>query len=274
MGIIEDTYKRFLQYQLAQQQQARARAALADQQRRTIAEAQAKALAEQETARKQVMDAEAERERVAESIRQEENARQGRASEATQGVNDIFSSFDDSFFDRVKGEYTAAYKPKMTENYDSAYKALMFALGRKGGIKSSSGQQRIGQMRGMLDTAESTLGDKASEYASGIRKGIDSERAGLLGRVSAAGGSMFPDEARTLATDRTNFLKTPEYYMSGVRSQPESYSPVGDLFSTLGGDLSGAASTERDLNSRNRSSSFFTDSPKRPTIVKSTKVVR
>lgn len=167
----------------------------------------------------------------AERARQEEAARQGRITAGQEAIDQQFAGFDDSYFDKFKGDYTGFYAPQLDEQYVDARKKATVRLASTGGLQTSAGASQLGGLFKSYNDQKSALAGKAMDAARGLRGQVDSNKTELyqLNRSAAD-----PAQATALATQRAGGI------------QPQSFSPLGNVF----GDLVNNVGTGIALESR------------------------
>lgn len=164
--------------------------------------------------------------------REEEQARQQRVREGTERVNSIFAeNFDDDFFDSRRTSFLDYATPQINDQYGDAQKQLTFSLARGGNLNSSTRGDQASDLQKLFDTNMQQITDRALSYENQARNAVEDARAGLITTLNATGDA---EGAANSALTRATVL-----------SQPESYSPLGQLFMDFTAGLGQQAAQER-----------------------------
>ena len=149
----------------------------------------------------------------------QELARQGNIQAGTQAIDDIFGAqFGDDFFKKRREAALGYYNPQLEGRYADARKKLLFDLSRSGGLDSSSAAQREADLAQTYGAGRQQIADKALSYETGARNNIENARAQLLQMLNSTG-------------DAQGAINSAQSRLTSL-SAPDSYSPIGDLFST------------------------------------------
>lgn len=154
----------------------------------------------------------------AERARQEEAARQARIMAGQEAIDQQFAGFNDSYFDKYKGDYTGFYAPQLDEQYADAKKKATLKLASSGGLQTSAGASQLAGLFKGYNDQKSALAGKAIDAANELRGKVDANKTELyqLNRSAAD-----PAQATALATQRAGGI------------QPQSFSPLGNVFADL-----------------------------------------
>jgi len=163
--------------------------------------------------------------------REEEAARQGRIRQGTNQIDSIFSRFNDDFFRKQRDSYTNYALPQLQQQRDDAARDLTFALDRTGQLGGSVRAQKTGELQRLFDLNEQQIRDQALAHESQARTGVENARADLVGMLNATGDTQ---GAVNSALSRATVL-----------TQPQAYSPLGQLFADFTGALGIQAAQER-----------------------------
>jgi hypothetical protein len=154
----------------------------------------------------------------AELARKREAERNTKIATGRTAIDDQFSQFDDKFYSGVESDYNDYYQPQLTEQFDDARRKLILSLSsQSGGVNSSSGARRIGDLTELYNKNQALTGDRALSAANGVRGDVESNRNDLYSQNRAAAD---PSAAAAGALNQ-----------SGMLSQPRSYDPLGAVFS-------------------------------------------
>lgn len=204
-------------------------------------------------------------EREAERSRAEEEARQQRVRQGTADINAVFDGgvigghttpgtetqgffgapqtpgsttpartvkgFDDNFYRGIRDGFTNYAMPQLHEQRDNAAKELTFSLDRAGQLGGSVRAQKAGELQKMFDLNEQQVRDQALAHENQSRTAVENSRADLVAMLNATGDNQ---QAVNSALSRSTVL-----------TQPQAYSPLGQLFTDFTAGLSGQAARER-----------------------------
>lgn len=160
--------------------------------------------------------------------RADEMARQKRIREGTQRINVLFDGdgtqenpgqFGDSFYDARKMSYLDYATPQLNDQYAQAQKDLAFALDRSGMLDSSIRAQKQAELQKQYDINRQQVADKGLELSTQARGNVEDARANLISMLNATGDV---EGAISSAMTRAKAL-----------SQPDTYSPLGQMFSSF-----------------------------------------
>ena len=79
-----------------------------------------------------------ESKREAQQAQADEAARQGRITDGTNRINDTFGQFNDNYYNGIKQGYLEYANPQLSDQYNTARKALTFSLDCSGMLDSST----------------------------------------------------------------------------------------------------------------------------------------
>jgi hypothetical protein len=162
--------------------------------------------------------------RGADAQRAEEAARQARIRQGTEAIDKTFGQFGDSFYDQRRDAALNYFNPQFDQQYGDAKKALAYSLDSKGTTNSSIRAEKEAELQRAYDQNRRDVADKALSYSS-------QARGDLVRTLNASGDA---DAAANNAVSRAQML-----------SQPDSYNPLGQLFSTFVAGLGQQAQLER-----------------------------
>lgn len=164
--------------------------------------------------------------------RADEQARQQRVREGTKRVNDIFGkNFDEPFFEDRRKAYLDYAQPQLQNQYVDAQKQLTYALDRSGLLDSSARAEKSADLQREYDQNSRAVADQALSQQTQARNAVEDARGNLITTLNATGDA---EGAANSALSRASAL-----------SQPQAYSPLGQLFSTFTSTLGTQAAMER-----------------------------
>ena len=155
----------------------------------------------------------------AELARQREAERQASITAGRSRIDETFEKFDDKYYDTYTGRYTDHYFPQLDDKYAEAKRKVAFALAGAGGLNSSAGARKIGDLTEAYSKNRTQIADQALSSANGLRGDVESARSDLYSQNSAAAD---PSAAASSALARASVL-----------DRPPTYNPLGDIFADL-----------------------------------------
>ena len=141
------------------------------------------------------------------------------------------NGFNDDFYRGIRDSYTDYAIPQLTEQRDKAAKDLTFSLARSGQLDGSVRGQKSGELQKLFDLNEQQVRDQALAYENQARNNVENARADLIGTLNATGDNQ---QAVNSALSRATIL-----------TQPQAYSPLGQLFTDFTAQLGNQAARER-----------------------------
>lgn len=151
--------------------------------------------------------------------------------------NGLFSTkttstgFDDNFYNARKQAYLDYADPQLEDQYGDANKQLTFSLARGGLLDSSVRGEKLGDLQQLYDTQKQAVADKALSYETSAKNSVEDARSNLISTLNATGDA---DGAAKAALARSSAL-----------TQPDAYSPLGQLFTDFTNGLGIQAAQER-----------------------------
>ncbi len=139
--------------------------------------------------------------------------------------------FNDAFYRNIRDGFTNYAMPQLNQQRDQAAKELTFSLDRSGQLAGSVRGQKTGELQKMFDLNEQQIRDQALAHENTARNNVENARADLIGMLNATGDNQ---QAVNSALSRSTIL-----------TQPQAYSPLGQLFTDFTSQLGGQAARER-----------------------------
>lgn len=167
----------------------------------------------------------------AQQTRADETARQDQIRGGTQAINDTFGQFNDDYFGKQQQNFLDYATPQLEDQYGKAKQELTYALARSGGLDSSARATKEAQLQQEYDTARRGISDQALTYGNQSRNSIEDARSGLVSTLNTSGDS---GQAASGAIARAQAL-----------SQPQAFSPIGQLFGSFTSALGTQAAAEK-----------------------------
>lgn len=169
--------------------------------------------------------------REAERARQQEEARQAEIRQGRTAINDTFSQFDDNFFAGNRQAFKDYATPQLDEQFGDATKELTFDLARSGLRNSSVRGEQAGRLQGLYDKNMQQVTNEALSREQQQRNSVEGARSDLISLLQTTGDAQ---GATNQALSRANML-----------SQPQPFSPMGQLFTDFTAGLGTQAAMER-----------------------------
>lgn len=167
----------------------------------------------------------------ADEARRMEEERQERIREGTAKVDDLFSQFNDGFYDNIRKSALDYYNPIVDEQYGRANASQTFQLANQGNLQSSAAAQRMADLFKDYGTTRQQVVDRAFDIAQNHRAGVEDNRSALYGQLH--GGASL-DTVANLASTR-----------AAMMNQVPTFSPLGDLFSQYTNAAAQSVNAER-----------------------------
>lgn len=162
--------------------------------------------------------------------RADEEARQARVKAGMSSINETFSQFDDSFYNKRANEFSNWATPEAARQYKDANRDLIFNLARSGNLASSERARQMGIVDRERDMAAMKIADKGREYANQARQQVEQNRTDLINQTMASGDD-------TLAANQAR-------QRVGMLSTSPAFEGLGSLFETTGGIVKATRNVE------------------------------
>lgn len=171
----------------------------------------------------------------AEMARMEELARQRKIRQGTASINSTFDGqFTRDFFSGRRQAFLDYAQPQLDSQHADAQKELTFSLARSGLLNSSSRGDLASELAKKYAIQKQNVADQALTYQNQTKSNVEDARAGLISTLNATGD----------ATQAANDAIT----RASILSQPQSYSPLSDLFADFTSAIGKQAAAERAFN--------------------------
>lgn len=155
----------------------------------------------------------------------------GLPTELYTSYGDTPGQFGDDFYKKLGDNYTNYAQPQLDRQFGDAQKQLTYSLARGGNLDSSTRGFQEGQLKTLYDTNTRAVKDTALNNTNDARNNVESARADLIRTLNTSGDA---EGATSSALARANSL-----------SQPQGYSPLGQMFSTFTAGLGTQAALEK-----------------------------
>jgi hypothetical protein len=181
-----------------------------------------------------------------ETAAEAEARRQAKVDAGLENIEDVFSQYDDDFYDKSSDAYLDYYEPQLEDKYKEGLKQLQFALARGGRFNSST---EVGKKA----KAAQDLGFQKNELASGAIKAANDSEAAVEGAkermINLNQVNADPDLASSLSNAQ-----------SGMLNAPPKFDPLLDVFSNITEGLASREELENRRAIRNRVQNFKNNS--------------
>lgn len=168
---------------------------------------------------------------AADAARAEEQARQARVREGTAKINETFGQFDDNFYNKRREDAASFYNPQFDQQYKDAKDKLTYWLDGSGTTNSSIRAQKEAELQREYDTNRRQVADNSMSYANNARNNVEGARSDLISMLNSSG------DAQAAANSSLS--------RAAALTQADTYSPLGQLFSTFLSGIGQQAQNER-----------------------------
>ncbi|WP_428673847.1 hypothetical protein [Reyranella sp.] len=165
------------------------------------------------------------------AARSREAYRENAVNDGINNINGVFSQFNEPFFASRRQAYLDYAKPQLEDQYADARKQLTFALDRSGTLDSTARTQKEAELAKLYGTNSRAVSDAAVGYETSARNNIADAQTNLVNTVAQSGNA---NAASQQAISRAASL-----------SQPDAYSPLGQLFGGFTNALQTQAALEK-----------------------------
>lgn len=164
--------------------------------------------------------------------RRAENQRQDNIRAGTADINQRFDSqFTDDYFTGRRKAYLDYATPQLEDQYADTRKQLTYFLDRNGTLDSSSRTTKEAELQKDYDVNKRAVNDQGLAYENDARTKVADARTNLIGMLTSTGDNTASTNA---AIGRSSAL-----------TQPEAYSPIGNMFANFTGALGHQVGLER-----------------------------
>jgi hypothetical protein len=165
------------------------------------------------------------------AARSREAYRENAIADGIGNIQQVFKQFDDPFFEARRNTYLDYAKPQLEDQYADARKQLVFALDRAGTLDSTARTQKEAELGKLYGQNSRAVSDAALGYENQARNNVADAEAGLINGVAQSGNA---GAASQQAVSRAASL-----------SQPDAYSPLGQMFGGFTNALATQAALEK-----------------------------
>ena len=139
--------------------------------------------------RERLLEAERQAERQAKADEAAQRAQAARAyaeernrfiDEATTGINQAYSGFDDPFFDKFAQDIVNYYKPQVRREFGAARDQTTYGFSDAGTLRSSMAAEAFGDLARERANKEARVSGEAQDRAQGFRDDINAQKNDAL----------------------------------------------------------------------------------------------
>lgn len=156
----------------------------------------------------------------AKRAREEQEAREADIRRGTNSVNDIFSQYNEGFFQRnLADPYTSFALPQFQEQKRSAFEDLIYALSGRGLLSSSIGARARNEFNNYADRQYQGILDQGRQQVDKGLGDIEASRNSIIANLNATGDAQGAIQA---AQNQAALL-----------NRAPSFDPLGALFANF-----------------------------------------
>jgi hypothetical protein len=158
-------------------------------------------------------------------IKQAEAARQENIVSGRANVDRVFNDkFSDQYYKDYGDAYTGYYNPQLDDKFKQTKQDLIYGLARQGILNSQAGVDKLSQADQELAQKKIQVASEATDATNNLRSNVEKQRSALYSLNESAAD---PSAVTNRATGEATAL-----------AAPVSFSPLGDVFSSLLNGLS------------------------------------
>ena len=143
---------------------------------------------------------------AAEEQRQREAKRRANIMQGTQAIDSALAPFDDKYFQQRQQAYTDYAAPQLDQQYNDAYKQLIYALSRSNLTQSTEAANRQRALTEERARYERDIKNNAANFANSARSNLENTRSSLISQLNATED---PTSAATAAANQAGLLQAP-----------------------------------------------------------------
>ena len=164
--------------------------------------------------------------------RQQEEERQRRVREGTAKIDEAFAGFTPEYYEGVSKAHDGFYMPQLDRQYKAARDKLTYSLADSGGLDSTAGGKRYGDLTADYGMQRQNIADRGIAAQQDLRGSVEQNRGELVRQLET--GSSIESVAGRAASD------------AKLKSAPQPYSPLGDLFAQWTGTAANNVALQRE----------------------------
>lgn len=135
-----------------------------------------------------------------------EEKRRASIAQGTAAIDQSLAGFDDTYFQGRQDAYSANYKPQLEDQYNQAYKDLVYSLSNKNLLRSTVAGDKMRELQEKRAEYERQIGSEAQNFANQGRTDLENTRSNLLSQLYATED---PSQATAAAARQAQLLNTP-----------------------------------------------------------------
>ncbi|MES3016205.1 MAG: hypothetical protein V4721_00440 [Bacteroidota bacterium] len=160
---------------------------------------------------------------LAETRRVEEE-RSGKIRSNVSSIDQAFSQFDDSYYNKAGQNLRDYYNPQLQDQFEKAQRKVTLDLADRDLLDSSVAGKKAGELKELFDREQQGIESRAQDASNSVRSDV-SARSSNLKRLAEAGTSL----------DSFSNMITPEISQINL---PTNYGDLGSVFGSLTNDIS------------------------------------
>ena len=164
----------------------------------------------------------------------DELARQARVDEGIDEIEDVFSQYDQDFYDKRSDAYMDYQAPQLQDQYKEGLKELQFALARGGRLNSSTEVAKKAGAAQDLQFQRQEMAGRAMQAAADSEAGVLEAKDKMI-KLNLANAD--PDLAASLSIARSKAL-----------NKPPKYDELTDVF----GNITEGLASRQELENRRK----------------------
>jgi hypothetical protein len=147
----------------------------------------------------------------------QEKARQAALDRGMGQIGDIYSKYDDNFYNQRSKDYLAFATPQVMDQYRSTKNNLAYALARNGILNSGAAVADNTNLNKTLTRNVGTLANQAQDQANQLRQQVQNSRNTVTQQLIAS-------------SDPATVANSARAETAGLAAPP-AYQPIGNMFS-------------------------------------------
>jgi len=154
-----------------------------------------------------------------ERAKADEAERQAKVDAGLANIEDVFSQYDQDFYDQTSDAYMDYAQPQLEDQYAEGLKQLQYALARGGRFNSSTEVDRKAGAAEDLAFQQQELASKALQAATGQQQAVADAKEKMI-RLNEVNAN--PDLAASLSNSQ-----------AGLLNQPPKFDPLINVFGKI-----------------------------------------
>lgn len=161
----------------------------------------------------------------------DEAAREGRINTGMSQINNMFSSYDDSYYGNLGTQYSNYFTPQVDSQYSDAKNKLLYAQANQGTVGSSAAQFANDQLAKEYAQDQTNVASGANDYENSAKADVAGVRSNLVAQLqsSADPSSITPDALNQIQVENVNSMTPLTGLFNDLTSQYGNYSAANNL---------------------------------------------